>query len=37
MNNLAYCLEIGIGCDKNEKKAAEFYEKAANIGHNPAK
>jgi len=33
MNNLGVCLESGSGCDKNEKKSVEFYEKAANMGN----
>lgn len=29
---LAQCYETGYGCNKNLKKAAEFYEKAAHFG-----
>jgi len=32
MNNLGVCLQNGKGCDKNEKKAVELYEKAAHMG-----
>ena len=33
MFNLAYCYKTGNGCEKNQKKAAELYEKASNDGH----
>jgi len=33
MNKLGECFYHGDGCDKNLKKAVEFYEKAANLGN----
>ena len=31
-HNMAICYKNGFGCEKNEKKAFEFMEKAANLG-----
>ena len=33
MCNLGYCYKNGIGCEKNQKKAIELYEKAAILGN----
>jgi len=33
MYNLGLCIQNGIGCIKNEKKAVDFYQKAANMGN----
>ena len=33
MCNMGFCFKDGTGCEKNMKKAVEFYEKAANLGH----
>ena len=33
MYNLGVCFQNGTGCEKNEKKAVQVYEKAANLGH----
>jgi TPR repeat protein len=35
--NLGVCYANGVGVLKNEKKASEFYEQAANQGHGDAK
>jgi len=34
--NLAYIYENGLGVPKNEAKALELYQQAANQGHSPA-
>ena len=31
------CFEDGIGTDKNEQEAVEWYDKAATLGHSGAK
>ena len=33
MVNLGVCYQNGIGCEKNDKKAVQLYEKAANLGN----
>jgi len=32
ITNLGVCFRNGTGCDKNEKKAMELYQKAADMG-----
>ena len=35
MLNLGLLYEMGDGCEKNEKKAFELYEKSSNLGFLP--
>ena len=32
MSTVGYCYESGCGCDQNETKAFEWYEKGAKLG-----
>ena len=33
ISNLAFCIENGIGCQKDIPKAMELYEKSAKLGY----
>jgi TPR repeat protein len=36
LRNLGHLYRLGQGVDKNPKKASDYYEKAANVGHAPS-
>jgi TPR repeat protein len=36
LRNLGHLYRLGQGVDKNPKKARDYYEKAANVGHPPS-
>ncbi|MDA8776261.1 sel1 repeat family protein [Alphaproteobacteria bacterium] len=36
LRNLGHLYRLGQGVDKNPKKARDYYEKAANVGHAPS-
>ena len=37
ISNLGFCYEYGTGCSKDDKKSAELFRKATDLGNEIAK